>query len=170
MRGFHLNRWQRIGIMLSVVWAIFGGIGGWQHTHHQIDEKFKVCLDTIETASDLQDCRQTRFRALAVQRGYGAALVGLAPIPVAWLLAYASVALARRIKGRGSKPQGADNQAGNMRKEAVLDVMADETRKADHSFNADKFAAELRSAKNAAWVAAFFAAVATVAAIIALLK
>jgi hypothetical protein len=49
-----LNRWQRTGIVLSVVWAIVGGTWGWRHAGDQITEDFKACVRAIETRSDLQ--------------------------------------------------------------------------------------------------------------------
>jgi hypothetical protein len=37
MRGFRLNGWQRIGIVLSVVWAMVAGTFAWKHAHDQAD-------------------------------------------------------------------------------------------------------------------------------------
>jgi hypothetical protein len=208
-----LNRWQRTGIVLSVVWAIVGTTWGWRHAEDQITEDFKACVRAIETRSDLQACRETRFRALTVRRAYSAALVGLAPISVAWLIAYALVALVGRIRGHGV-PRLEEHQFGDMPDKAPLDVVENEGSIADSSFDKDRFAAELdklskyeisarikrgiwgseqdkvaqhyldekvsalltatqadaRSAKNAAWVAAIFAAIAALVAVMALLK
>jgi hypothetical protein len=187
-----LNRWQRTGIVLSVVWAIVGGTWGWRHAEDQITEDFKACVRALETRSDLQACRETRFRALTVRRAYSPALVGLAPIPVAWLIAHAMVALVGRIRGHGT-PRLEENQFGDMPAKARLDVVENEGSIADASFDKDKFVAELdgpskyeisarilalltaaqadaRSAKNAAWVAAIFAAIAALVGVIALLK
>ena len=97
MRRFRLNGWQRVGIVLSVVWVIVGGTWGWRHANDQTDANFRVCIAAIQTASDLQSCRETRFRALAT-KGNSAAFVALAPILVVWLLVYALVALVRWIR------------------------------------------------------------------------
>jgi hypothetical protein len=187
-----LNRWQRTGIVLSVVWAIVGGTWGWRHAEGQITEDFKSCVRALEVPSDLQACRETRFRALTVRRAYSAALVGLAPIPIGWLTAYALVALVRRIRAQRAAPRLEESQFEDMPDKARLDVVTNKGSIADSSFDKDKFVAELdglstyevlarisavltaaqadaRSAKNAAWLAAIFAAIAALVAVIALL-
>ena len=40
MRGLHLNGWQRIGIVLSVVWAIVGGL-------YTLDADMKRASDSL---------------------------------------------------------------------------------------------------------------------------
>ena len=136
-----LNRWQRTGILLSVVWAIVGGTWGWRHAEDQITDDFKACVRAIETRSDLQACRETRFRALTVRRAYSAALVGLAPIPVAWLIAHALAALVGRIRGHGA-PRLDEAQFGDKPEKARLDVAENEGSIAS-SFDKDKFIAEI---------------------------
>lgn len=143
MRGSRLKGWQRIGIVLSVVWAIVGGTWGWKHAHDKINEDFKACVRAFETPSDLQACRETRFRAIAVPRGYTAALVALAPVTFVWLLAYALVALVRWIRGQVSNPRLDARQVGYMPDKARLDVVTDTGSIADYSFDRDKFVAEL---------------------------
>ena len=97
MRGFRLNGWQRIGIVLSVVWMIVGGAWGWRHANDKVDADFKLCITQIQTASDVQACRAKRAEAL-VPRWFGAAVVALAPITVVWLFIYGFVRLVRRIR------------------------------------------------------------------------
>ena len=97
----------------------------------------------FETPSDFQACRETRFRAIAVPRGYSAALVALAPISVGWLLAYALVALMRWIRGQVSSPRLDRGQVGYMPDKARLDVVTDRGGIADDSFDRDKFVAQL---------------------------
>ena len=103
MRRFRLDGWQRIGVVLSVVWVVVGGTWGWRHAHDKIDEEFRACVRAFETPAEFQACRETRFRAIVVPRGYSAALIALAPIAVVWLLVYALVALVRRVR-RGFRP------------------------------------------------------------------
>jgi hypothetical protein len=103
MRKFRLNGWQRIGIVLSVVWIIIAGSWGWRHAYDQADANFRLCVAAIETASDLQSCRETRLRAIAVPRGASAAVVALAPLLIVWLLVYGLVVLVRWIR-RGFHP------------------------------------------------------------------
>ena len=99
-------------------------------------------FEPLRTRSDLQACRETRLRALTVRRAYSAALVGLAPIPLAWLIAYALVALVKRIRGQGA-PRLEENQFGDMPDRARLDVVTNKGSIADSSFDKDKFVAEL---------------------------
>ena len=103
MRRFRLNGWQRIGVVLSVVWMIVGGSWGWQHANDKADAEFKVCITQIQTASDVQACRAKRAGAL-VPNWFGAAVVALAPITVVWLFFYGLIFVARRIR-RAFRPE-----------------------------------------------------------------
>ena len=97
MRSFRLNGWQRIGIVLSVVWMIVGGSWGWRHANDKADANFKLCLTQIQTASDVQACREARTKAI-VPRGVGAAAAALAPVTLFWLIIYGLIFVARRIR------------------------------------------------------------------------
>lgn len=116
-----LNGWQRIGIILSVIWAIGGGI--WGNTM-ALDEAGKL------TSLQLDSCVATNRARLRLKPGesepydkvwtpcwelhaknfmhhadghwYAAAGVGLVPIPIAWLIVYGLVVLGRWIR-RGFK-------------------------------------------------------------------
>ncbi len=97
MRRFRLNGWQRIGIVLAVVWMIVGGSWGWRHANDKADAEFKLCLTQIQTASDVQACRAKRAEAV-VPRWFGAAVVALAPVTIFWLIVYGLIFVARRTK------------------------------------------------------------------------
>jgi hypothetical protein len=84
MRGFRLSEWQRIGIVISVVWAI----GATLWTTHDI---LTMNVPAISFGSVEADIR----RAVP--------WVALAPIPLAWLLVWGLVALVRWIR-RGFQP------------------------------------------------------------------
>jgi uncharacterized protein len=103
MRRFRLNGWQRILIVLSVVWMIVGGLWGWRHANERADAEFKLCITQIQTVSDVQACRAKRAEAL-VPNWFGAAVVALAPITVVWLFFYGLIFVARRTK-RAFSPQ-----------------------------------------------------------------
>jgi ketosteroid isomerase-like protein len=103
MRRFRLNGWQRIFIVLSVVWMIVGGLWGWRHANDKADADFKLCITQIQTASDVQACRAKRAEAL-VPNWFGAAVVALAPIAVVGLFFYGLIFVARRI-GRTFRPE-----------------------------------------------------------------
>jgi hypothetical protein len=105
MRRFRLNGWQRIGIVIAVVWMIVGGLWGWRHANDKADADFKFCITQIQTASDVQACRAKRAEAL-VPNWFGAAVVALAPITVVGLFFYGLIFVARRI-GRAFRPEPA---------------------------------------------------------------
>jgi hypothetical protein len=112
MGRFRLNGWQRLGIVLSVVWAIVGGL----YTRHA-DVKsasdmyiltYRSCMDAGEgqPGFDGSDCtkRAERMWDIWLKGGWlNAAFVALAPIPFFWLIAYAIVGLVRWIR-RGFSP------------------------------------------------------------------
>ena len=97
MRRFRPNGWQRIFIVLSVVWMVFGGVWGWKHANDRVDADFKLCLTQIQTVSDVQACRAKRAEAL-VPKWFGATVVALAPITVIWFIVYGFISLVRRIR------------------------------------------------------------------------
>jgi uncharacterized protein len=98
MRRFRLNLWQRVGVMLCLVWIVIGGSWGWRHAYDKADAEFRVCIAAVESVTDVQACRDTRFRAIAVPRGVSAAIVALAPITVVGLFIYGLVWLVRRTE------------------------------------------------------------------------
>lgn len=110
MRRFQLNGWQRIGVVLALVWMVIGGSWGWRHAYDKADAEFRACIAAVKTVADVQACRDTRFRAMAVPRGVSAAIVALAPLAVIGLFIYGLVWLGRRMKrafGREPRPAGA---------------------------------------------------------------
>jgi ketosteroid isomerase-like protein len=97
MRGYRLQRWQRILIVLSVFWMMFGGVWGWEHANDRVDADFKLCLTQIQTALDVQACRAARAKA-TVPRWFGAAVVAVAPVASFWLIIYALIFVTRGIR------------------------------------------------------------------------
>jgi uncharacterized protein len=104
MQRSRLSRWQRIGVLLAIVWIIIGGSWGWRHAYDKADAEFRVCLTAAKTVADVKACRETRFRAIAVPRGVSAAVVALAPLAVIWLVVYGLMFVARRMR-RTFSPQ-----------------------------------------------------------------
>jgi len=98
MRRFRLSGWQRIGVVLSVVWIVIGGSWGWRHAYDKADAEFRTCIAAVQSVADVQACREARFRAIAVPRGVSAAVIALAPLTAVWLFVYGLIRLARRIK------------------------------------------------------------------------
>jgi uncharacterized protein len=98
MRGVRLSRWQRIGVLLAIVWIVVGGSWGWRHAYDKADAEFRVCLTAAKNVADVKACRETRFRAISVPRGVSAAVVALAPLAVIWLAVYGLIFAARRMR------------------------------------------------------------------------
>ena len=119
MSARRLNGWQRVGIVASVLWAI----GSWtwitsKNVALQNDPTYdpailmnQVCLQ--QPNADLGACQRRLAEDLTEEAPIKAAqkaedardaiISALAPIPIAWLLAYAIIGLVRWIS-RGSRP------------------------------------------------------------------
>jgi hypothetical protein len=113
MRGFRLNGWQRIGIVLSVVWAIGAAV----YEINVINDRyyaafgaaFRPVLNRCEDdpSKNGVNCAEVAGRAaraaVPTESSWNIAIAALAPIPFFWLIAYALVGLGRWIT-RGFKP------------------------------------------------------------------
>ncbi|HEX4105586.1 MAG TPA: hypothetical protein VHX92_05090 [Rhizomicrobium sp.] len=97
------SRWKRIGIVLSVVWFLAGGYWGNSMGLHKGDfavTQFDLCLENSANPGNASGECLTQF-----EKGYSEAIkdhwwegliMGIVPIPVAWLLVYGLIGLARR--------------------------------------------------------------------------
>ena len=101
MRGFRLNGWQRIGIVLSVLWAIFGGLWGTLNIVRPTNDEINRCL-VNPANSGFTNCRQLYGRRVVASKHITVA-IALVPIPIAWLLVYIVVWIVRWIR-RGFHP------------------------------------------------------------------
>jgi hypothetical protein len=99
-----LNGWQRIGIILSVIWILVGGFWGNSIGIHEGDLEVTwlgICLKIHP--DDWAGCHRdfNKDFAEAIQyHWYYAAFLAFAPIPVAWWIVYGLVGLGRWV-GRG---------------------------------------------------------------------
>jgi hypothetical protein len=116
----HLNGWQRIGIVASVLWAIGGGFWGNNIRIHEGDwvwQEYQFCIEhadakaensasSLQAASEdvakkLDACDKARDKswpaAISYHWVYGA-FFGLVPILLGWLTAYGIIALLRWIR------------------------------------------------------------------------
>ena len=41
MRKVRLSRWQRIGVLLALVWIVVGGSWGWRHAYDKADAELQ---------------------------------------------------------------------------------------------------------------------------------
>ena len=108
MREFRLNRWQRIVLVLSIIWIVIGGSWGWRHAYDQVDADFKTCVAAVKTAADLESCRETRNAAIAIPRGVHAAIVAFGPLLIVWLAVYGPILLLRRTRRRSHASTSAE--------------------------------------------------------------
>jgi hypothetical protein len=98
-----LNGWQRIGIALSVLWAIYGALSAYYAIYNPISRDYSDCIlpSSGEPSVDLKICDRTRDIRLANAQSYRwqtIGLVALVPILIAWLTVYALIALGRWIR------------------------------------------------------------------------
>ncbi|MGP8175062.1 MAG: hypothetical protein ACLP7O_11020 [Terracidiphilus sp.] len=116
-----LNGWQRIGVVLSVVWAIAGGFWGYNIGYYEggdVRRDFEQCragaqywyqnqyqgaprYTTSDLIRDLGKCQLEYTRANKEATSTGslyAVLLALLPIPLGWLAVYKSIALLRWIR------------------------------------------------------------------------
>lgn len=106
MRGFRLNGWQRIGIVLSVVWAIGALVYVWQdHTARSATHQklYYKCMFAPDGDTSLCDARDQALRSASRRVTVDLLTWSLAPIPIAWLLVWGLVALVRWVR-RGFQP------------------------------------------------------------------
>jgi len=101
-----LTVWQKVGIVLSVVWAVGAAI--YQH-NEDVDRAesfaafaYKACADSkdLHHDTDLSKCEQEKADHIAVwmESDVGnAAFLALAPLPFAWIAAYVLGGLGRAL-------------------------------------------------------------------------
>ena len=106
MRGFRFNGWQRIGIVLSLVWAVGAAGNAWQSwgdRRDDLDKAYFNCLFKPGTTPSDCDTKDRVGQAAAEKYAGKLLLQWLAPIPIAWLVVYGLIWLVRWIR-RGFHP------------------------------------------------------------------
>src|SRR5947209_2213524 len=92
-----LNGWQRLGIVLSIIWvlgaAIYQRNADVERAEDHAQFAYKVCLEgkSLSHDNDLASCEQKREKDLVIwlEGSWGnVALISLAPIPLGWLAAF----------------------------------------------------------------------------------
>jgi uncharacterized membrane protein len=94
---FRLNGWQRIGIVLSVVWALGAAAYVWQYkadANARTEKFYATCLQQRD------DCDAKREALLSAQGRVTREKLfwALAPVPLGWLIVYGVVWLVRWIR------------------------------------------------------------------------
>jgi hypothetical protein len=99
MLGRRLHGWARIGIVLSIVWAIMGSLWGLNMLFGPVYQNYATCENLISASpSDCQQLFQTQLAEAQERRLMAVAIVGLGPLPLAWMLVYGLIALVRWIR------------------------------------------------------------------------
>lgn len=103
----HLNGWQRIGVIVSVIWFFYGFYWGNEQGLHQgewVSVRREVCLGLPNANFAACDQEFNRDWPVAIAHHWDYALFfGLVPIPLGWIVAYAIVAIVRWVR-RGFQP------------------------------------------------------------------
>ena len=107
MRGVRLNGWQRIGIVLSVVWAL----GAWLYVQQlDVEQAQRLKESAYRTCTDLQDQSPDKGVSDCIKDAesvYDTSLqsnwsdkwvAALLPIPIAWMITYGLIGLVRWIR------------------------------------------------------------------------
>jgi hypothetical protein len=99
----HLKTWPRVGVVLSAVWLLVGGYWANSAELHRGDfavTQFAVCMENSGTPGNASGVCLNQFDkdyAGAIKDHWREALiVGIVPIPVAWLLVYGLIGFVRR--------------------------------------------------------------------------
>jgi hypothetical protein len=114
----HLNGWQRIGIVASVAWALYGvylGDNTVARREESAREEYSRCIQLADQHAhdqtsphgpitiwnpSVSQCVEAEGNGFAAAREAGyidAAVGGLLPIPLGWLAVYGFIALLRWI-------------------------------------------------------------------------
>ena len=104
---FRLNRWQAIGIAISLVWALAGGFWGYQLGNRWSESagedaisRLYQCLnnETSGPGSEVCEQRERELDRIRAHQWLTAALLGLGPIPIGWVAAYLVIGIVRRMR------------------------------------------------------------------------
>jgi len=107
MRGFRLNGWHRIGIVLSVLWTagvLFLERDYWKQSGSRQERMFYQCSFAPNNADQsLCNAKMTTYYDARTRVLQESLLYRLGLVPIVWLLAYVVVWTVRWIR-RGFQP------------------------------------------------------------------
>ncbi len=95
------SEWIRRGIVASIIWAIAAGNAGVHFAVSPATSAYRTCIGSPDT--NLDDCKRKLHQDWSLYSGDRvtyAALAGLAPVLIGWLIGYALVPSLRRWQVR----------------------------------------------------------------------
>lgn len=107
----YLKHWQRLAIVLSIVWALVGGAYEWSaltsQAHSRAVAEYESCIeiDALTHRLALNECVERASHVLAVQLTRvwrDIAVMVVSPIAVVWIAAYIFL-MVRRVAKRISR-------------------------------------------------------------------
>jgi hypothetical protein len=102
-----LTKWQRIGIVISIVWALSAGIYqrniDIQRAEHFVDLAYRACTEAkyLHHDYDFESCSRESEKnwAIWLEGSWGnVAYISLVPIPFGWIAAYLTIKIFRWVK------------------------------------------------------------------------
>lgn len=103
----HLKHWQRLAIVLSIVWALVGGAYEWSaltsQAHSRAVAEYESCIeiDALTHRLALNQCAERASHVLAVQLTgvwRDVAAVVVTPLAVVWVAVYIFLTVRRAAK------------------------------------------------------------------------
>ena len=108
-KRIQLNGWQRIGVVVSIVWFFVGGFWGNSIGIHQGDSAtalLKLCLKYDPDHWDRCNGQFSHDYPIAIQGHWWLALIiAIVPIILGWLLTYAIIRIVKWIRRGFSEPR-----------------------------------------------------------------
>ena len=104
-RRFHLNMWQRLGVVASVIWAIGAySVAYTRQSAQALDLAWFPCNGGDWTRAAPPHCGDAEYALLMNDAWAGSLFVAVAPVFAVWLLAYMVIWVARWVwAGRRQK-------------------------------------------------------------------
>ena len=101
-----LNRLQRIGIVISILWAL--GAAYYERTsemgagQHFLDLSYQTCIESKTSTSDSCLAEMNKNFDIWMKPNWGnIGFIALAPIPLGWLLVFIIIRVYRWVKAGG---------------------------------------------------------------------
>ena len=108
-----LNGWQRVGIVVSIVWAIGAAIyqrnADLENAQFAANLTYRVCTEnkTLKQDFDFKSCLREVEKTSAIWLDgswSNVAFISLAPIPLGWLVVYMLIRIYQWVKAGFNKP------------------------------------------------------------------